>query len=83
MVRGRGMLQGLEFEHKELAGTISKKCFGHDLIIETAGPDDEVLKLMPPLVIDREDLEKGLDIIDQAMPEALAELGVSSRASGE
>lgn len=82
-VRGRGMLQGIEFEHKELAGTISKKCFGRDLIIETAGPDDEVLKLMPPLVIDRQDLEKGLDIIEQALPEALAELGVSTRAAGE
>ncbi|WP_440995292.1 diaminobutyrate--2-oxoglutarate transaminase [Arhodomonas sp. SL1] len=76
-VRGRGMMQGVEFEDQELAGAISQRSFAHRLIIETAGPNDEVLKLLPPLTIEEEDLDKGLAIIEQAMGEALAERGIA------
>ncbi|MDZ7809714.1 MAG: aminotransferase class III-fold pyridoxal phosphate-dependent enzyme [Arhodomonas sp.] len=76
-VRGRGMMQGVEFEDQELAGAISQRSFAHRLIIETAGPNDEVLKLLPPLTIEDEDLDKGLVIIEQAMGEALAERGIA------
>ncbi|HKJ94050.1 MAG TPA: diaminobutyrate--2-oxoglutarate transaminase [Gammaproteobacteria bacterium] len=83
-VRGRGMMQAVEFENKELAGTISQKAFGHRLIIETAGPDDEVLKLLPPLTTDHGDLETGLDIIEESLVEAMSELGMSvPQAAGE
>ncbi len=83
-VRGRGLMQAIEFENHDLAGKISERAFAHRLIIETAGPSDEVLKLLPPLTTSQEDLDKGLDIIDTALREAIAELGIaSSRASGE
>ncbi|WP_435099969.1 diaminobutyrate--2-oxoglutarate transaminase [Arhodomonas sp. AD133] len=83
-VRGRGLMQAIEFENHDLAGKISERAFAHQLIIETAGPDDQVLKLLPPLTTSQEDLDKGLDIIDTALSEAIAELGIaSSRASGE
>jgi diaminobutyrate-2-oxoglutarate transaminase len=36
-------------------------------VIETAGIDDQVLKLLPPLTISDEDLEKGLSIIEEAV----------------
>jgi diaminobutyrate-2-oxoglutarate transaminase len=83
-VRGRGLMQAIEFENPELAGTISKKAFARNLIIETAGPDDEVLKLLPPLTIEQADLEKGLKIIDTAILEAMEELGIGApRAAGQ
>ena len=83
-VRGRGMLQAIEFANKGLAGTISKKAFKHGLIIETAGPDDAVLKLMPPLTTEHADLEKGLQIIDRALVEAMEELEIGApRAAGQ
>lgn len=63
-VRGRGLIQGLACEDKAAAGAISAEAFKRGLIIETAGIDDEVLKLLPPLTISDADLDAGLDIIE-------------------
>lgn len=65
--RGRGFIQGIAFEDAELAGKASAECFKLGLVIETAGIDDQVLKLLPPLTISDEDLEKGLGIIEEAV----------------
>jgi len=62
-VRGRGMIQGIQFEDKSAAENISKRCFENGLIIETAGPEGEVLKTLPPLTISSESLERGLEIL--------------------
>ncbi len=66
-VRGRGLIQGIAFENAELAEKASAEAFKRGLIIETAGMEDQVLKLLPPLIISDEDLEKGLDIIEEAV----------------
>ncbi|NLF54486.1 MAG: diaminobutyrate--2-oxoglutarate transaminase [Thauera phenolivorans] len=65
-VRGRGLILGVAFEDAEFAGHISAACFERGLIIETAGVNDEVLKLLPSLTISEEELAHGLDIIEQA-----------------
>lgn len=65
-VRGRGLIWGVEFEDREIAGKISAACFERGMIIETAGIDDQVLKLLPSLTIEDEDLQKGLDIISES-----------------
>ncbi|MEQ9379427.1 MAG: diaminobutyrate--2-oxoglutarate transaminase, partial [Pirellulales bacterium] len=62
-VRGRGLIQGLEFKDKDAASEISRAAFERGLIIETAGPQDEVLKVLPPLTIGDNALQQGLDII--------------------
>ncbi len=83
-VRGRGMLQAIEFMDRDLASTVSKKAFKLGLIIETAGPADAVLKLMPPLTIAQTDLDKGLQIIDRAIVEAMQELDIGApQAAGQ
>jgi diaminobutyrate-2-oxoglutarate transaminase len=66
-VRGRGLILGLAFEDAELAGAISAACFERGLIIETAGINDEVLKLLPSLTISEDELVKGLDIIEAGL----------------
>ncbi|MEX0731484.1 MAG: diaminobutyrate--2-oxoglutarate transaminase [Aquisalimonadaceae bacterium] len=71
-VRGRGMMQAIAFENSDMAGTVSKHAFEHKLIIETSGPEGEVLKLMPPLTTDDTDIAKGLAIIEQAVIEAIS-----------
>ena len=71
-VRGRGMIQGLAFPDPALASRIARRCFEHRLIIETAGPESEVLKLLPPLTISEENLEDGLAIIAQSIAEVAA-----------
>lgn len=65
--RGRGLIQGIEFADSSLAGLISQQAFKQGLVIETAGPADAVLKLLPPLTISDKDLQCGLEIIDSAV----------------
>lgn len=63
-VRGRGFLQGL---HTPIAGLASQICaaaFERGLLMETSGgAASDVVKLMPPLTITDDDLERGLAIL--------------------
>ena len=63
VAKGRGLARGLGFEDPEIAGKISKAAFDRKLILETSGPQSEVIKIMPPLTVSDEELEQGLSII--------------------
>ena len=71
-IRGRGLIQGLAFADRGLAQRISRAAFERGLVVETAGPHDEVLKLLPPLVIETSLLETGLDILEESIDAVLA-----------
>lgn len=66
-VKGRGMLLGLETNDSDRAGAITTACFERGLILETAGPTDSVVKLLPPLTISDEELDQGLSILSEAV----------------
>lgn len=69
-VRGRGMFYGIVFSKgADQAKKVSKLSFSKGLIIELAGSQDEVLKLLPALTINDELLAQGLDIIDESIKE--------------
>lgn len=70
-VRGAGMMQGLNTGSGEIAAQITSKAFELGLIIETSGPNDEVVKVLAPLVIDDSVLASGLDILDRCVRETL------------
>ena len=63
--RGIGLIHGFDFSSvgEGVAQRVRKECFLRGLVIETAGKGSNVLKLLPPLVIEKEDLERGLTII--------------------
>ncbi|MCI5180887.1 MAG: aminotransferase class III-fold pyridoxal phosphate-dependent enzyme, partial [Candidatus Electrothrix sp. AW3_4] len=63
-VRGCGLIWGIEFEQKGRAKYISEECFKRGIIIETCGEGGSVLKLLPPLIIDQEELEQGFKVIE-------------------
>jgi diaminobutyrate-2-oxoglutarate transaminase len=65
--RGRGLARGLAFEHAELAGKVSSAAFERGLLVETAGPEDEVIKLLPPLTATDAELDHGLAILADAV----------------
>ncbi|MBA5684411.1 diaminobutyrate--2-oxoglutarate transaminase [Photobacterium damselae subsp. damselae] len=65
--RGRGMMMGIECINGEIASVLIKKCFENKMIIETAGPNDEVIKFFPSLTINRADLSYGLNIFEGAV----------------
>ena len=74
--RGIGMIWGIDCE--KLGGdtfsrAVINACFRKKLIIERAGRDSCVVKLMPTLVIEDEILMKGLQIVKEAFVEVLAE----------
>jgi diaminobutyrate-2-oxoglutarate transaminase len=79
-VRGRGLIQGLGFAEKGLAGEVARAAFERGLIIETSGARGEVVKLLPPLTIGEEDLEDGVARIAQSLEVALGRLGLGRAA---
>lgn len=72
IAKGRGLARGIGFDDTTVAGKVSKAAFDRKLIVETSGPDSEVVKIMPPLTISDEDLEKGLDIFRDSVRSVLA-----------
>lgn len=66
-VRGRGMVVGIECTPPEFASAISKAAFERGLIIETAGADDQVVKLLPPLTTPDDVLDEGLTILEESI----------------
>ncbi|MCC9622881.1 diaminobutyrate--2-oxoglutarate transaminase [Thalassospira sp. MA62] len=81
--KGRGLMQGISFENGDVASKVTKECFAHNLVIETSGPDDEVVKCLVPLIISKEDLAHGLDILEHATAKAMGKPVVSSKVAAE
>ncbi|NEU31871.1 diaminobutyrate--2-oxoglutarate transaminase [bacterium LRH843] len=72
-VRGRGLMIGVMSEVSGLATEVCAEAFKRGLIMETAGPNDEVFKLFPPLTIDDAGLNEGLNILRASVKSVLAE----------
>lgn len=65
-IKGRGMFYGLEGDPK-IISDICCQAFKSGLIIETAGHNGEVLKIMPPLTIEERVLQKGLNLLENSI----------------
>ncbi|HEX6929152.1 MAG TPA: diaminobutyrate--2-oxoglutarate transaminase [Gammaproteobacteria bacterium] len=66
-VRGRGLMLGIAFETEGTAGEMAAECFANGLVIETAGVNGDVLKLLPSLTITDTELDMGLEIVRNAV----------------
>ena len=70
-VRGLGPMIGIELvmdattkePAKLAAAAVVKRCHENGVLIMKCGTHDNVVRLMPPLVIGEEDLTKGLDVL--------------------
>lgn len=85
-MRGRGLIQGLSLATIEgldvaalrktrdinLHRNVARRAFGNGLIIETAGADDNVLKVLPSLFIEEKMLRKGLTILEECIKQEIA-----------
>jgi diaminobutyrate-2-oxoglutarate transaminase len=71
-VRGRGLAQGLAFADAEAAPAVCAQAFDRRLLLETSGPEDEVVKLLPPLTTSADELAEGLDIIAASVEAVVA-----------
>ena len=68
-IRGRGLVWGVEFHDKARARAVAKRAFELGLLIETSGPESEVVKLMPALTITPDELDEGLRTLARAVHE--------------
>lgn len=69
--RGRGLMQGVACHVDGLSKRICDEAFQRGLLMETSGPNDEVFKFLPPLIIDEAGLEKGFSIIKESIKSVL------------
>jgi acetylornithine/succinyldiaminopimelate/putrescine aminotransferase len=59
-VRGKGLMVGMQLS--VAPSIVVKKCFEKNLLIIGAGAD--VLRFVPPLIITKNEIDKGISIID-------------------
>ncbi|MBE7122191.1 diaminobutyrate--2-oxoglutarate transaminase [Bacillus cereus] len=75
-IRGLGLIWGVDVSRvrkdaASLANHITQRCYELGLLVERVGRNDTVIKLMPPLTISMDELEKGCLILKQAFEESL------------
>jgi diaminobutyrate-2-oxoglutarate transaminase len=78
-VCGRGMMIGVKCADPARAAAITARAYQNGLVIERAGPQDEVIKCMMPLTTGYDELAEGLDILERAVVDEFmqsAKLGV-------
>lgn len=72
--RGIGLMWGIDcaaLGGDPFSEAVVEACFRRHLILERAGRDSSVVKLMPPLIIEDEQLLQGLETIREAFVEVL------------
>jgi len=72
-IRGVGMILGIACAEPERAGRICREAFARGLLMETAGPESQVAKVMPPLVVDEFTLKEGLELLEASIRAAAEE----------
>lgn len=70
--RGRGLMLGIATPIPGLASKICAEAFERGLLMETSGPQDEVFKFLPPLIIDEAGIHNGFTIIEESIEALIA-----------
>lgn len=65
--RGLALMQGLEFAPEKPVGEIVKKALNNGLILISAG--NNVIRFVPPLVIEKEDVDEMIRILEASIQE--------------
>lgn len=76
-IRGIGFMWGIDCNKVKpdvVSRAIVKECFNNGLIVERAGRNNDVVKLMPPLLADEATLRKGLEILVNAVEKVINEI---------
>ena len=68
-VRGVGLLIGIELDDAGFTRRLAERCFARGLILNWTLHRDRVIRLAPPLVITEPEIERGVDILSQAIAE--------------
>ena len=79
-VRGEGLFLGVELSldgdrrapATAQARAVKEAMKARGVLVSTDGPDDNVLKIKPPMVLDRDDCDLVLEVLDRALVEVAA-----------
>ncbi|MFC0804846.1 diaminobutyrate--2-oxoglutarate transaminase [Ensifer sp. P24N7] len=67
--RGRGLMAGLKCRSPAIVARVHDVAFENGLLIEASGPNRDVVKVLPPITINDEELDHGIGILDRALQE--------------
>lgn len=77
-VRGRGLMVGIELRDRDgapdgaAAGRVLKEAEQRDLLLLACGPQGQVVRLIPPLVVDEEQVDTAIAVVTEAIEKATA-----------
>lgn len=67
--RGRGLMAGLKCRSQAIVNRVHDVAFANGLLIESSGPNRDVIKVLPPITITDDELDRGITILKQAIQE--------------
>lgn len=68
-VRGRGMVWGVDIPRPGFTDELSSRVFEKNVLVETCGSDNSVIKFLPPLIIEEDLLVEGLSRFTETVKE--------------
>jgi predicted acetylornithine/succinylornithine family transaminase len=69
-VRGRGLMAGMTLDDGLDPAAVQARCLDHGLVINVPAPG--MLRLLPPLVLDGEEVDRGLEVLALALRDVRA-----------
>jgi len=67
VAKGKGLARGIEMgegdQGGDLASKVCREAFQRGMLMETSGPEGEVVKLLPPLTVSDAEVDQGLEIL--------------------
>ncbi|SMO80710.1 L-lysine 6-transaminase [Fodinibius sediminis] len=63
--RGKGLFCAIDFPNTEIRDAVIRECFNHKLMILACGT--RTIRFRPPLTVQKQHLDEGIDIIEQAV----------------
>jgi diaminobutyrate-2-oxoglutarate transaminase len=68
---GSGMLRGIRSANSTIPKAVQSQCFKAGLMLELCGPNDEVIKFLPPLNAGEKVLKAGVSIVEQVLEDVV------------
>ena len=67
--RGRGLMIGMEFASHEIGYAVAKALFGRGILISGTYINARVLRVEPPLVISKDEMDRFLHALEDSVKE--------------
>lgn len=77
-VRGRGLVVGVELKHEGYGGVIIPECLKRGLTVAYTLNQQRVIRLEPPLIVTRQEIDEAMTILAQGVAKAREKLGALS-----